>query len=359
MGIYYIIIIILLFLGYYLCEYKKSDNNTIVFLAISGAILTTMATLRYSIGFDYFSYESIFNKISDMSFKQVNILYKNIFIGYAYINKIVAIFGGNYITLLLVCNMCMTLIVVWFIYKYSCMPWVSIFLYITFQFFAHSMNIFRQSIAASLFLLAYPFIKERKFVYYLILILIISSIHISGLLLIPLYFIMNMKPNFKSMIIIAIPIIIIYIFDSNIFDVIVKYMNPSFARYKDSVYWQGNSIKYIILPTFYFICVMIFKTKLLKYYNKSNIFINSSYYTFIIYFYITKHFILERFSIYVFLFSIILIPNIINIFNIEQNKFRKNCAIVIVISTGMIYFLFASYEGFHNVYPYISIFQKP
>lgn len=355
MLIYYIMFLFLL-IGYYLCEIKKSDENIIIFLILSGIIFIGVSTLRYSIGYDYFSYESIFKTISKMNFSEINTLYKDTFIGYAYINKIVELLNGNYIILLLVCNTFMTITVIWFIYNYSCMPWISIFLYITFQFFAHSMNIFRQSIAVSIFLLSYPFIRDRKFIPYLILILILSSIHISGLILILLYFIINMNTSLKSMLIIIIPALIVYIFDEQLLTVLINYIHPSFARYKDSFYWRGNGISYIILPTFYFICTIIFKNKLIAKNKKNEILINTSLYNFIIYFFITKHFILERFSIYVFIFSIILIPEILSTL---KTKFSKKCGLYITIMIGVFYFLFAVNEGFHNVYPYISIFKKP
>lgn len=355
MMIYYLLIISLLILGYYLCEFKKSDKNILIFLGISSILLIAISTLRYSIGFDYFSYDSLFKKISMLNFKEITTQYKNLFLIYAYMNKLVSLMGGNYISFLLIVNTIITTIIMWFIYNYSKMAWISIFIYITFQFFAHSMNLFRQSIAATLFLIAYPLILKRKFILYTILILFISSIHMSALILIPLYFLINIRFNYKSMIMITFIAFLIYIFDEQIFNIIINHIHPNFARYKDLFYWQGNSVKYIILPSLYFLCTLLFKAKLNQ--NQSNILINTSFYTFIIYIYITKHFIIERFSIYVFLFSIILIPEIINSF--ESNKVYKNLAIAITLIIGINYFMFAVNEGFHHVYPYISIFQKP
>lgn len=348
MTIYYLIIIGLLILGY-LCERTNSDENIIIFILTTLIVFVCISTLRYSIGFDYFSYESIFKNISNMTFKQINLEYRTTFLGYAYINKIISLFGGNYITLLLICNLFINTTVIWFIYKYSSIKWLSVYLYICFQFLAHSMNLFRQSIAVSMFLLAYPFLINRKFIFYLLLVLIAASIHISGLILIPLYFFINLDKKFEIPIFILF--LIFYLFDTQIFDFIIRITNYyNFARYKDLFYWQGNSFKYIILPTIYFGFVLIFRNKL----NPQNILLNSVFYTFIIYLYITKHFILERFSIYVFIFSIIIIPQII----CKLNR-NKNLTVSIVIAAGFIYFLFAVYEGFHNVYPYISIFQKP
>ena len=70
--------------------------------------------------------------------------------------------GLSYRQLLLVVNLLLTAIVVWFVRHFSPLPWLGLHLYLTLQFFAHSMNLFRQSIAATICLLAYPFLKRRK-----------------------------------------------------------------------------------------------------------------------------------------------------------------------------------------------------
>ena len=91
-----------------------------------------------------------------------------------------------------------------------------------------------------------------------------------------------------------------------------------------------------------------------------SLYINSAIYNFIINLFITKHFILERFSVYPFAISLIAIPEIIYSYRRKGKKQTTSyyCVLILFILYGIAYFLFAAYKGFHNVYPYISLLDK-
>ena len=66
MTIYYFIILGLLGLGYVLTEKREERNKTFCYLSISCFVLTFFASFRYAIGFDYFSYQDIYEKIKHL-----------------------------------------------------------------------------------------------------------------------------------------------------------------------------------------------------------------------------------------------------------------------------------------------------
>lgn len=380
MAIYYILFAGILAGGWYVCEYRKSQKGAVFYLILVGAALVAVATLRYSIGFDYFSYQEIFDKASQMSWGELSGPFGS-YMGYALINKLIALLGGGYHMVLLVFNVFMTGAVFWVIWKYSKMPWISVFLYIALQFFPHSMNLFRQSIATSIIFLGYRFLRDRKPVPYILLVLAAATFHYSVLVMIPVYFIINMKTDWKHMLAVGVPALFCYIFSEQIFDIVTSVVFKSYAHYKDSIYWGSNGFHYVVVPAIYFGIVLLFRKKLLEKDPRNNILINSAYYTFILYVFITRHFILERFSIYVFPLAMLLIPEILDTFRVDElpesakggkptkadrelkvkvknQKFYRNWAIWTTVFICFVYFGFAASRGYHKAYPYVSIFNK-
>lgn len=344
MLIYILLFLFILITGLYLCLYKNTNKNRILFLILNGILLVLISSLRYDIGYDYRFYKTMFYEIS----KTPVLNYKKE-LGFIILNKIIFLLGGNYTTFLFIVNSFMTFVVMRFIYKYSDNICISVFLYVTLQMFAHSMNLLRQSIAAVFFLIAFKYLIERKFLNYFLIIFAGSLFHISILILIPFYYLLAIDIKPKNIIFMFTVVLFIYISFDNIFYIVSKYILKNYNHYTTSIYWQPNSIKYLIFPTLYIISSLIFK----KYSNqndlKTTILINSAFYFFCISLFITKHFIIERFSIYFCFTSIILIPEIIN-----KNRILTLAIIFICI----MYFLFSANEGFHNVYPYFSIFDK-
>ncbi len=78
-----------------------------------------------------------------------------------------------------------------YIEKFSVNPWLSVLIYFALTFFPYSLGIFRQMMALSIVLRGIEFIAERKFIKYLLVILLAASFHITALVMLPLYFLLN------------------------------------------------------------------------------------------------------------------------------------------------------------------------
>ena len=85
------------------------------------------------------------------------------------------------------------------LYKYSENFFFSMFLFIAMMHFVWMMNGMRQFIAVSILFAATGLLVERKFLKYLIVVLLASTIHITALIMIPVYFIAIAKPWGKVM----------------------------------------------------------------------------------------------------------------------------------------------------------------
>lgn len=356
MTIYYFLFFFV-FLSEYFCNKKyHTPKNLLIFLCINGILFVVVASLRYAIGFDYFAYEKIFFSISKLSFQDIFQIYHKEF-GFYLLNKLVSIVGGNYTAFLFLCNIIMTFSVFYCIYRYSTIPWMSIFLYLSFQFFAQSMNLLRQFLAASFLLFCIIPLLKRRFLLYLSIIIAASLFHISAIIMIPFYFILPLPVSSKRIILYSIFFIIIYFFFDTIFLFLAPHFIKDYTGYLDSIYWGKNSFRYIIMPFGYFLFTL-YGSYILEKNRENSILINSGFFAAFFSFFITKHFILERLSLYFFLFSILLIPKIVSFSQNEKSSYKVIIFSILIIVTGFCYFLFAASEGFHHVYPYFSIFDK-
>ena len=181
--IYYLLIVVVTFLNYF----NMKSTNKGIFLFISFYFLFLVASLRFDIGTDYINYHIIFHMIElDGDFK--------IEVGFLLLNKILIFFNLPFEIAIAIYSF-LTLI---FIYiaiprKYLML---FIFLYIASNSYFQSFSLIRQSLAISIILYAIPYINKNSFFKYLIWVIIASSIHLSAILFLPIYFMRKLSVNY-------------------------------------------------------------------------------------------------------------------------------------------------------------------
>ena len=365
MAVYYFTILSLTTLGYYLTEKgtekRPQKNTSALYLAAAFIVLTAIASFRYAIGFDYFSYRNIYEITSTMTF--YDILHDHLFEPlYFIVCRFFSLFGFPFPYFLIFVNMFLVFVWMRFIYNYSKLPWLSVYLYITLQFFAYNMNLIRQSIAAAFFLIAFPYLKSRKLVPFLILSVIGGLFHNSLLFVLPLYFLLPRKNSARFVTILIVSAALIYLFFDPLFTLIQPVLPEKYAVYTETYFWNSSTWEYAVPSLIYALFIYVFRHAVTNPIHRT-IYLNSALYNLLISVFITKHFILERFSIYPFVFSLIAVPEIAASYSdtdtgSEAHGIRRRCVLLLFMLSGGAYFLFAAFKGFHNVYPYISLFDK-
>ncbi|WP_343338747.1 Transmembrane protein EpsG [Terrisporobacter petrolearius] len=100
------------------------------------------------------------------------------------------------------------------LYKYSCNYGMSVFLFIASCQFTWLFNGMRQFLVASILVACTPLILNKKPIPYAIIVLILSTFHISALIMIPAYFIVSSEPWSKRTMIFVGGIILAMLFTS-------------------------------------------------------------------------------------------------------------------------------------------------
>lgn len=111
--------------------------------------------------------------------------------------------------------------------------------------FLDSMNGIRQILAAMIFLTALPLIKKQKFIPYLLIILLLSTFHLSILLCLPLYFILNKKWS-HPFLIGTVAVILICYFNFGLMENLVSLLFGSDGKYNQ--YLNSSEVGQMGIP---------------------------------------------------------------------------------------------------------------
>jgi hypothetical protein len=216
--------------------------------------------------------------------------------------------------------------------------------------------------AATIIFLAYRLFVERKTIPFILVILLASTIHSSALIAIPLYLVIAyVKPTTKVLGGGMVVLIALYL-TSNIILQKFAELVPKYSGYLTTKYIQrGLGQQYLIIPALYMLLMLYayYETG----YNRekhSNIFVNTAVINFGIWFFITKHFILERFSIFVYIFVLLVVPEVMEYLKgyfickgaERSGRVKFSVIMSLVILATFAYNIYGMISGFHGTFPY-------
>ncbi|WP_312364460.1 EpsG family protein [Sphingobacterium sp.] len=209
----YLIPLIIILLSIFSYDVKKSKGGSNLVYIFIVLVLICISAFRYKVGGDSQEYFSSFinqipklNDISIGTFAQtryepfwvlLNSLCKTIVEDFAFFQFVHATF--------------INIIIAWFFTKYTPYRFTAIFIYSLFYFLYYNMEILRESLAISFFLLAYPFLVKRVWLKYYILAFVGTMFHSSGIIMFFLPLFRNTVLNRGSFIRIAIIVFLVMI----------------------------------------------------------------------------------------------------------------------------------------------------
>ena len=229
--------------------------------------------------------------------------------------------------------------------------YMSIFLLLGMTYFFYFLNGTRQMIGAAFLLVSIPYIEKRKFIPFLLLVLIASGFHITCIVFIAVYFLVYMDLNPRLLAVITLAIFVFGQFFANIANNILSGMDY-YSTYLESKYAQKGQ-GYVVLAMN--ILLVVFATFLYQrnnskfkiYYNLQVVALWASALT-------GRIVLIDRYRMVFGLASIILVPMTLN--EIENKYTRIICSVAVVT----LYFVYSMYTvGIQNsnvVLPYQTIF---
>lgn len=192
---------------------ERKKHMLFVFLII---LLIGFIGLRGFIGWDWWAYYPSYNNLPNGF---------NYEIGYEIWSNIFYKIGLSYHHFTFINTVADILILAYVLKKYSKYPIFSMFLFLAVQGLSFEVDLLRNAKAVLLFIISIQFIKERKLIPFLILNILGMTFHMSSVIYLPMYFILNRNYSRK----IILPLIILgniyYLFDTKLFIHILEYMS--------------------------------------------------------------------------------------------------------------------------------------
>ena len=346
--------LILIISTLFLVDKRKSsiDKNSNLYLFFSGGILILFSGLRGDFTSDYKNYVNLFNFYNEFDFSQLFRYQFGQEIGYVILNKLIGIFTDNSVIFMLFTSLIIISLYFKEIKRDSVYIWLSVLLFITIGQYYISFNLIRQILAASIIFAGSKYLYEKKLIKYFLIILIATLFHTTALIMVPFYFILNLKFNLRNLLIILFILLLSISYLDNILSITQKYF---YSHYVEGTYGMvGFSFENVALPLAIFIFVL-FNISKLDYKNNSrvNIWVNSiMFYTFFS-FLGMKIQMIERISHFFTPYVLLIIPYIILK---QRNQYLRALYILTFVTMSIAYNYFVlngtNFNPFYFIWSY-------
>lgn len=340
----YILVILAIILLYNKINTKKINVYDIILLLI----LILVCGLRDGVGTDYGLYKFYYNNIDQNSRFEI---------GFRFLIELANKVGISYNTfLILISAITITLFYI-AIKKYSSKPAASIFFFVALGYYAYSFNIIRQMLAIAITLYGINYIKEKKFLKYLVLILVASLFHSTALIMIPVYFLLKLKNNRNNNFILLFICAILPFLYNTIFTFIVTNFEQysAYATINEYTYTKPGMGTYVIgiVNLVLFIIFAINRNKLCELENTNDIYLKMLSYSLLFTALSFVNSIAVRGGYYLSIYLIYLLPNIGTCLFKRTNKSFEILVILFFILYYCIHII-----SFNEMLPYNSILWR-
>ena len=363
MTIYYVLPILTLLLGIPLL-FNKSKPLRLGYITLVFGTMFVMNSLRYGIGYDYYHYQMLLDKYTVNDYGMVEMFTK---VGseplYTILMKLVILlpYPVRYLTLNAATAL-ITYLPVASVVSKERFPQVSTFMYICLTFFYTSMNFTRQAMAASLVFLSLGAIRNKKHWQVVLFAFIGALFHFSALVLIPIYFISLIKPSWKFYSVAGVLSAAVFVFSDKLIKFALSLVDTRYSLYIDSPFLtRGLSVYYIIIPLLIAVLHIIIYFTAGKEIKGYGIFTNFALISAVIWIFSVKHLIVERFSIYIYIFMIVSLPEGLGALYDRSRKkegFHINSGVILTAVYCLLFYGYNDYtitQQAHGVFPYHSI----
>lgn len=244
--IYYLLISILfIFSLFQQINLKKNQLKLLKYFSVT--LLIIIGGLRFEVGADWFAYENLFSKTSNLGhvfnsreellFMLIMFFSKNIIDSYSLF--IFILFSIAFFLKVKTLN------------YYSKDFFLSLLIYVSAIFLIYDVNGIRQGLAISLVLLSIPYILNKNVYKYLFIVLMATICHTSAIIFLPFYWIANIR--FKKKFILQILVLVVvfsiplreFVLNSSLLDYLFTFQRLS--GYEDFLF---NTAKNTTIPIF-------------------------------------------------------------------------------------------------------------
>ena len=369
MPVYLVMLAAVLGAGIPLCGKKFGKAGKIIFCIAAAVMFTFIAAARFKVGYDYNLYGGLYFNMKYMEFADISALRQEK--GFLIPFYILNLANEEYYYAFIYTSLLFYPAIFFFIYKNSSRPWLSAAAFLCFGLFFNSLCFLRQFLAALIMLYAVKFTDIKSAPRFMALTVIAGAFHWSALLWLLLYFLVKIKPC-KIYLGIISALTAAFCFFSK---PLMLWLTEHFEMYSgyDPITnveaSQGLPIGYSVMFGVLFVLSFIFRKRLTDKNPANSVYINCLMYTTVFEIMGTRHAILSRFALLVYLPPILyMLPDLFDSVKdfidekTEGKPIRKNIRTLAAAAAGMfsvVSYILLIHNNYNGVIPYVSQFHKP
>ena len=180
----YLIVVILILFGIFWFDYRGIKTGKLIYWILICLLLIFIAGLRYRLGQDTITYIQDFSDLHPISkLKSDDFLRTRFAPGYVIVTSVFKEFTSDFTWFQLFQSAIINSVVFYFFYKYCRHIFFSALIYFFYLYFLFTFQQIREAFAVSVFLLAWPFFKNNKWIYWYISSLLAVFFHISAIIM--------------------------------------------------------------------------------------------------------------------------------------------------------------------------------
>lgn len=273
----YIIMLLILFFCVFIensMKSEKSKNHVFIFALIPYFVL--MAFKNRTIGTDTDGYFLSFATMAGYDFKSFLTMddfgYERIEKGYKLFIWLLSRLSSDGQLLLLATAIVSTFALYTFIKNNASNKSLALFFFIALGFFQFAMSGIRQTLAISITLFAYKYIREQSLYKFLIVALIATQFHKSAIFFLPLYFVARMKMTSTNISLAILSIVFLY-FSANS----LLFFAADVLEYDYGIEQTGNGYIFFAIVLFITVLSLISRKELIYQRRDNSIFLNLNF----------------------------------------------------------------------------------
>ncbi len=326
---------------------RISIKKGLISLAIIAPLWFVMG-LRYYIGTDYVTYEHMF--------KSITTYHRNRYhteLGYYSLNRLAGLFTQNPQIIFFM----VAFLIIFFLFKgiekNDGSMYYGVLACMGLAYYFYAMNIQRQYIAIMIMLYAFRFLEQKQLKEYAIFVIIAMSFHMSAIIWIPVYFMINYIPTKAFYIGTLIGAILINRFSALVLRLLVNIDFYSGQIMNNRRFFQENFqwTKVLIFGAILF-CRILFRDREAEEMEKIDLKYKPVWLAFLIYSFLYIYGSAgARIAMYLSITCLLIIPEIIECFDVRTKKWLRFLA-TLVLMVSMYIMITSEGNAIHSYLPY-------
>lgn len=370
MLIYIFLLIGFAVMGIPLCSEKAGKTGRAIYCAAAALVFIVVSALRFQVGYDYNLYGGTYFNMKYLTIEDISL--SKMEKGFLLPLYVLNLAFEDYRTVFIYTSIIIYAAVFFLIYKNSSKPWISTVAFLCFGLYFNSLCFLRQFIAALIVAYAVKFIGEKQPLRFFVLVIAAASFHWSALIMLGMYFLVLIKPGRIYLGIVTVGTIIFCIFSRSLMYWAIDhfYMYSGYDPTKNVEAANGLPVRYTVMFGLLFIISFIFRKRLIEKNPSNSIHINCLMYTVVFEAMGTRHGVLSRFAIVVYLTPLLyLVPDLVEVIRefisdkLASNEKRKKLVSWASIGAASVFaagcYIMLMLSNYNGTVPYISQMNRP